>query len=56
VRVVDEVEDLDRVSVASGLLEVEALPLPLLHPLSVGEAVEEWEGEGVVEGVAGVGM
>ncbi len=38
-----------------GLLELDPLPLPLLPPLSVGEVVEESEGEGDTLGVAGVG-
>ena len=41
--------------VALGVLEFEPLPLPLLPPLSVGEVVEEVEGEEEGEGVAGVG-
>ena len=55
VGVAECVEERDRVKVPLGVLDCEALPLPLLPPLSVGVAVEEEEGEEDVDGEASVG-
>ena len=53
--VLEVVGDRVRVALPLGDLEVDALPLPLTSPLSVGEGREEEEGVGEKVGVPGVG-
>ena len=46
----------DSVEDPLGDLDRRGLPVPLLHPLTVGEVVDEVEGEEEAEGEAMVGM